>query len=484
MRTNEVSEPVSDIGPAGDESSDGDESGDSPKSAQDPEEAQDPDVLDPDVLDAVKSIQATLQKLRGCNSDEQTALQNDFDQLEQILDKLTNGCVEIVVFGEISTGKSALINALIGDQVASVDVQGGWTTEVGKVQWGTCEYRVPGFANSSVTLVDTPGINEVSGEDRAELAREAAKRADLILFVTDSDLNETEYAALLNLLTLSKPVLLVLNKVDLYSPDQRSRLLEVLCHDRLNDILPEGHFTTTSADPREIEYVVEAIDGSTRKEWRRPQPEVGELKEKILEILDQDGLGLVTLSAAMYTADKSDRIAATRIRMRKKKADQLIMRFAAIKAAAVALNPAGWADMVGGTAVDALMIVTLGRLYGEQISWKHAAGLAQSIIKAAGLVLLPEWIVGFGAAMFKTLTGGLGTVLTAIPQGAGAGFGSYIVGHAAQYYFEHSASWGPDGPKRVVKRILEETDKDSVIAELKAEIQRKLNKNTHANDRR
>ncbi len=433
-----------------------------------------------DVQDALRSIQATLQKLRGCSDDERNILQNDFMQLEQLLDKLSNGRVEIVVFGEISTGKSALINALIGDQVASVDVQGGWTTEVGKVEWGTCEYRVPGFADSSVTLVDTPGINEVAGEDRAERAREAARRADLILYVTDSDLNETEYVALLDLLGQSKPVIVILNKVDLYSPEQRSRLLQVLCHERLNDILPEGQFVTSSADPREVEFVVESVDGTTRSEWRKPKPDVDELKAKILELLEKDGLELVTLSAAMYAADKSDRIASIRIRMRKKQADQLIMKFAAVKAAAVALNPAGWADMVGGTAVDVLMIVTLGRLYGIKVSWKNAAKLAQSIVKAAGLVLLPEWIIGISSAMFKTLTGGLGTVLTAVPQGAGAGFGSYIVGHAAQYYFEHSASWGEDGPKTVVKHILDETDKTSVIAQLKAEIQRKLNTNKHA----
>lgn len=461
--------------PSGAPEADGSTASDSTARVQDTGEPQQQDVLD-----AIRSIQSTLDKLRGCSDEERTALRNDFDQLEQVLDKLSNGRVEIVVFGEISTGKSALINALIGENVASVDVQGGWTTQVGAMQWSTCEYRMAGFANSTVTLVDTPGINEVSGEERAELAREAARRADLILFVTDSDLNETEYVALLDLLTLSKPVLVVLNKMDLYSPEQRSRLLEVLCHERLNDILPAGHFVTTSADPREVEYVVEAVDGSTSNQWRKPKPDVTDLKEKILELLEHDGLELVTLSAAMYTADKSDRIAATRVRMRKKKAEQLIMKFAAVKAAAVALNPAGLVDMVGGVAVDALMIVTLGRLYGLEVSWKHAAGLARSIVKAAGLVLLPEWIVGIGSGIFKTLTGGLGTALTAIPQGAGAGFGSYIVGHAAQYYFEHSSSWGPEGPKRVVKRILDETDKDSVIEQLKAEIQRKLNKNPHA----
>ena len=69
-----------------------------------------------------------------------------------------------------STGKSALINALVGRDVAEVDVQGGWTKQIRSEQWDTCEYRVPGADNSSVVLVDTPGINEVGGKDRAMMA--------------------------------------------------------------------------------------------------------------------------------------------------------------------------------------------------------------------------------------------------------------------------------------------------------------------------
>src|SRR6185503_12918755 len=107
-------------------------------------------------------------------------------------DKLTSGRVEIVIFGEISTGKSALINALVGQAVASVDVRGGWTKEVWHVAWEGCGYRLPGLAQSEVVLVDTPGLNEVGGAVRGEMAREAAQQAELILFVTDSDLNDTE----------------------------------------------------------------------------------------------------------------------------------------------------------------------------------------------------------------------------------------------------------------------------------------------------
>jgi ribosome biogenesis GTPase A len=62
-------------------------------------------------------------------------LKDDLAALGRMAEKLQSGRVDIVVFGEISTGKSALINALVGDQRASVDVRGGWTKDVWHVPW-------------------------------------------------------------------------------------------------------------------------------------------------------------------------------------------------------------------------------------------------------------------------------------------------------------------------------------------------------------
>ncbi len=437
-------------------------------------------LQDHEYRQAVAAVEKTLDKLRSCSSDEKERLRGDYEKLQALLAKLHTGQVELVIFGEISTGKSALINALIGEQVAAVDVQGGWTREVGRADWNRCEYRLPGFAESRLVLVDTPGINEVQGEARARLAADAAAHADLILFVTDSDLNDIEYAALLQLVGLYKPVLVVLNKADLYSRQQRERLLEVLGRERLKDLVPPENIVLASADPREVEYVVEDKDGRTRHEWRKPAPDVLAVKERILEILEQEGLALVSLSAAMFAADKSDRIASVRMRLREARANQTIMSYAVIKSVAVALNPVGVVDVLGGTAVDVTMVVTLAGIYGLDLSWTHARKLVRSILSAAGLVMAGELLVHFSSSAFKTVTFGAGTVLTALPQGAAAGFGSYIVGHAAKYYLEHGASWGQEGPKRVVRQILASTDKSSVMQHLRDEIKRKLEQNPHA----
>ena len=426
------------------------------------------------------SVRQAIETFRGCSPQERELLQRDVDQLHAMAEKLVAGKVEIVVFGEISTGKSALINALVGQAVAEVNVRGGWTKDVWNVGWNGAGYCVPGLANSQVVLIDTPGLNEVDGAQRAAMAHEAASRADLVLFVTDSDLNEVEYSALVELAASHKPIILVLNKADLYPPQELSELMSVFQGPRLAGIVDPENVVTAKADPRQVEYYVESADGRTRQEWRKPVPDVTALRERILEVLAAEGKALVALNAAMYAADKSDRMGALRVRMRNEKATATIWSFAVMKSLGVASNPLAVADVVGGTAVDAVMVVTLGKVYGIEITTANARELITSILKAAGWVMLSEAAVSYASSFFKAVTGGWGTVLTALPQGAAAGYGSYIVGQAARYYFEHGASWGEQGPKRVVSQILENTDKESVLQRLKDEIRKKLSLNRYA----
>jgi uncharacterized protein (DUF697 family) len=224
--------------------------------------------------------------------------------------------------------------------------------------------------------------------------------------------------------------------------------------------------------------VVEQEDGSEIAEWRKPEPDVGELKGLILETLEREGLGLIALNAALYAADKSDKIATIRVQMRNAKADQVIWTSAATKAVVVAFAP-GIVDVVSGIAIDALMLVTLSRVYGLNFSMAQARDLSKAIAKAAGVFALGE-LTSWGASAIKALTVSLATAVTAIPQGAAAGFSSYIIGQAAKRYFEQGGSWGNDSAKAVVADILKNTDKDSVLNHLKDEIRKKLDWNRHA----
>ncbi|MCI0492094.1 MAG: GTP-binding protein, partial [Planctomycetes bacterium] len=343
--------------------------------------------LDNDYEAAMDAVRHAIERFRGGTPEERAALERELDQLRAMAEKLAAGKVEIAVFGEISTGKSALINALVGEAVAEVNVRGGWTKDVWNVGWQGTGYVVPGLADSQVVLIDTPGLNEVDGAQRAAMAHEAAARADLVLFVTDSDLNEVEYAALVELAASHKPILLVLNKADLYTPQELSELLSVFTGPRLAGIVDPENVIPVKADPRQVEYYVESANGRTRQEWRKPAPDVIALRERILEVLAVEGKALIALNAAMYAADRSDRMGALRVRMRNEKARQTIWTFMVLKAVGVATNPLAVADVVGGTALDAAMVATLGKVYGIDITTANARELSTSILKAAGWVM-------------------------------------------------------------------------------------------------
>ena len=311
------------------------------------------------------------------------------------------------------------------------------------------------------------------------MAREAAQRSDLVLFVTDSDLNETEHTALVELAAFHKPLIVVLNKIDLYSREQRERLLSVIRNERL-----DGHRPARACRHRGGRPARAGIHHSSGRRQRAQRMAhaaagCGEVKSLILELLDREGLSLIALNAALYAADKSDRVAALRVQLRNTRAQQVIWSYATLKVIGVGLNPVPVADVLGGTAIDAAMIGTLAAVYGLSMSRSHASQLAASIAQAAGLMTAGVLASSALMSLLKGLTFGKSTLLTAVPQGLAGGFGSYIVGQAAQYYFEHGASWGGENPKTVAQRILAKTDKASVLERLKGEIGKRLKTNPY-----
>ena len=106
-------------------------------------------------------------------------------EIEEFTSKLENGRLEIAAFGEVGSGKSALLNALAGEKIFAVSAEHGSTDKVSKT----------GFKNTKLVLVDTPGINEAAGELRGKLAEETVRYTDLVLFVADGDLNRVEIEA-------------------------------------------------------------------------------------------------------------------------------------------------------------------------------------------------------------------------------------------------------------------------------------------------
>jgi uncharacterized protein len=413
----------------------------------------------------------------------QAALQNELEVLQFSLDKLEVGVIRIATFGLVSRGKSAVVNALLGQKILQTGPLHGVTQWPKSVRW-----TPGGEGKVQVELIDTPGLDEVQGEARAQMARQVASEADLILFVVAGDITRTEYQALSELRQAQKPLILVFNKIDLYPEQDREAIYQQLQElgtgsprdRRLQKMLSPEEIVRVAAEPSPIQVRVELPDGTVSYEWETLPPQVDELQQAILRILNREGRSLLALNALFQARTAQVSIAQKTVAQRKADAEDLIWRFAKYKALAVALNPIGILDILGGTVADLALIRSLSRLYGLPMTSYEAGKLWRKILVSSGGLLLGELgssaLLGMGksASAVASIGGVTAFAGTAVTQAGIAGYGAYTVGHAAQVYLEQGCTWGPLGASTVIQDILNQVEPDMILYRLRQELSQHL----------
>ena len=395
-------------------------------------------------------------------ADVREVLAGDYRQVEEMLDKLEHEELHISVFGRVSVGKSALLNALLGEQRFSTSPLHGETRETQRGQWH--EYRSGG-----VFLIDTPGINEVDGEVRERLAHDTAARSDLVVFVVDGDITEVELTSLRVLASSRRPLLLVLNKADRYTAAELETLLASLRRHTAGTVEPEN-VLAVSADPAARVVIRVTADGTETETRERPQPDVSVLRERLWEILEREGRTLAALNASLFAGDLADRVGERILLARRHLGARVIRTYCVAKGVAVALNPVPVTDLLAAVAVDLTMVVHLSKVFGLPLSRGEAGELVKTIAGQMALLAGSAWAIHFLSSALKLGTGGLSALVTGSAQGALAYYTTYIVGQAAERYLAAGKSWGEGGPKMVVRDILDSVDRESVLAEARADI--------------
>jgi len=135
----------------------------------------------------------------------------------------------LVIAGEFNSGKSAFINALLGQSLQLEGVT-PTTDQIYLLRYGETTQRRPGEDGvwvqtapvellSKITVVDTPGTNAIMREHEA-LTAEFIPRSDLVLFVTSADrpFTESERGFLEQIRNWGKKIVLVINKIDILKP--------------------------------------------------------------------------------------------------------------------------------------------------------------------------------------------------------------------------------------------------------------------------
>jgi small GTP-binding protein len=406
----------------------------------------------------------------------------EIDILNAALNKLDSNVVRIATFGLVSRGKSAVLNALMGEKILQTGPLHGVTQYPRSVRWTPSEK-----GKIQVELIDTPGLDEIEGQIRAQMAQDVARQADLILFVVAGDITRTEYQALCELRRAQKPLILVFNKIDLYPETDREAIynnLRQLAVTQGDEVVSPDEIVMVAAEPAPLEVRVEWADDNVTYELETPAPQITELQQAILRILNREGRSLLALNALVQAREATATIAHKTVELRQQEAEDLIWQFTKYKALAVALNPIAFLDVLGGVVADLALIRSLARVYGLPMTGYEATKLLRTISLSSGGLLLTE----LGSGMFLGLGKSTAAIASsenpgnltayfgaAIAQGSIAGYGSYIVGHAAQVYLERGCTWGQLGTSTVIEEILAEVDRDTILYRLRQELSQHLN---------
>ena len=296
------------------------------------------------------------------NDLERSGLEQSIAGLTSMLDKLDQSVIHIAAFGMVGRGKSSLLNALLGRNAFQTGAIHGVTQAEQIADWETLKTANP---SSHIQLIDTPGIDEVQGEDRAALAKLVAERSDLLLFVVSGDITQVEHRALSALRDVGKPIILVFNKIDQYPDADRQSIYEKIRDDRVKMLLSPDEIVMASASPL-IPIAMRTPDGRLSVTLTPGPSQVTDLKLKILEILDREGKALVALNSMLYADEVNEQVVHRKLKIRDRGADRLIWNGVIAKSLAVALNPITVLDIVSSAAIDVALIRSEERRVGKE----------------------------------------------------------------------------------------------------------------------
>ncbi|MBD1891007.1 MULTISPECIES: GTP-binding protein [unclassified Coleofasciculus] len=370
------------------------------------------------------------------------------ERSREIEANLARGELLVVVFGTGSAGKTSLVNALIGRMVGRVDAPMG-TTEVGE----TYVLKLKGL-NRQILITDTPGILEagVAGTQREQLARQLATEADLLLFVVDNDLRQSEYNPLRTLAEIGKRSLLILNKTDLYTDTDKETILARL-RERVRGFIATADVVAIAANPQ----LAELESGETFQ----PEPDVMPLIRRMAVVLRAEGEDLVADNILLQSQRLGDEARRLLDAQRRRQAEKVVERFQWIGAGVITVTPLPVVDLLATAAVNAQMVVEIGRIYGCELNMDRGRELALSLGKTLaslgivqGAIELLSRVLQLSVAAYP-----IGKVI----QGVTAAYLTRIAGKSFIEYFRHDQDWGDGGITEVVQRQFQLNRRDEFI---------------------
>jgi len=366
----------------------------------------------------------------------------------QIEADLQRGEVKVVIFGTGSAGKTSLVNALVGEIVGETNPIMGTTT-----QGETYSLKLRGVGRE-ILIIDTPGILEagIAGTEREGVAKQLATEADLLVFTVDNDLRQSEYEPLKTLAEIGKRSLLVFNKTDLYTDEDREMILGRL-KERVKLFISPSDVTAICASPQPVQLATgEIID---------PPVEILPLIKRLVAVLRAEGEDLIADNILLQSHRLGEEARTIIDNQRRRESDKIIDRYQWISAGVIAVTPVPVIDMLATAAVNAQMVIEIGRIYNIELDLEQGKELALSL----GKTLVSLGVVkGAVDILAKALQLNFATYIVGKAiQAVSAAYLTRIAGKSFTEYFRRNLDWGDGGITEVVQQQFQLSRRDEFV---------------------
>ncbi|KAH7306310.1 hypothetical protein KP509_22G005900 [Ceratopteris richardii] len=172
----------------------------------------------------------------------------------------------LMVVGEFNSGKSSVINALLGkrylpegvlpttNEIALLKYASGGSNDKERSERhpdGHFMYYLPAELLKEINLVDTPGTNVILKRQQ-RLTEEFVPRADLVLFVLSADrpFTESEMEFVKYIMQWDKRVVFLLNKSDIFSDEKELAEVVKFVKDNVQQVLSVEQATIYAVSAR------------------------------------------------------------------------------------------------------------------------------------------------------------------------------------------------------------------------------------------
>ena len=365
---------------------------------------------------------------------ERAEIEQEVKELNDLLERTKSELVRIFLFGKTTVGKSALANAIIEQDLASVDI--GFDHNI--------EYRV--YKREPWMIVK---VVYIMGNSKLELmALEEAKRAHGHIFVIDGQpyADELELFDMVHAACPNTPKLVFLNKADLlaHMPKRdRERVMEIV-----NQKMSKYVETSEDIIFGNAQIYDEANDCMVR--------------QKVPHLIDRlyDGAG--TLGMIMNVLDPAGRATDISTQIRDK-VSQIRMKVGRKVAGIFGALEVGAAVIPLSTLITTPTLLTSlayieMKIMGKNISKGDATKVGLEGLKTCSTVLAGDFVAVAGVSLIfdsANVLGPIGTLVGALGNAIGLGWWRYrrtvIFGEVMLEFAKRDFSWGGEDKYKVIQ---------------------------------